>query len=101
MVGSKYKVGETTGGLSPGRMTQVTVPLKVDELKVAGKGIHRVTALNRGSTAFGTGIVSGFVVVPGKPFIWMYSTDMYVPLRCRTAKDLTAYTGAYMYGNRK
>lgn len=89
----KYKVGETIR-LKSGTDDKVTDTLKVDELKVVGKGNSPCyIALNRGSTTIGTGIVSGFVVVPEKTFHLDVYTEMYVQVQ--DAKDLTAYTGAY------
>lgn len=89
----KYKVGETIR-LKSGTDDKVTDTLKVDELKVVGKGNSPCyIALNRGSTTIGTGIVSGFVVVPEKTFHLDVYTEMYVQVQ--GAKDLTAYTGAY------
>lgn len=89
----KYKVGETIR-LKSGTDDKVTDTLKVDELKVVGKGNSPCyIALNRGSTTIGTGIVSGFVVVPEKTFHLDVYTEMYV--QAQDAKDLTAYTGAY------
>ena len=89
----KYKVGETIR-LKSGTDDKVTDTLKVEELKVVGKGNSPCyIALNRGSTTIGTGTVSGFVVVPEKTFHLDVYTEMYV--RVQGAEDLTAYTGAY------
>ena len=89
----KYKVGETIR-LKSGTDDKVTDTLKVDELKVVGKGNSPCyIALNRGSTTIGTGTVSGFVVVPENTFCLDVYTEMY--MQVQGAKELTAYTGAY------
>ncbi len=90
---TEYKVGDTIV-MKSGTDESLSESLKTDSLKVVGTGSSPCyISFSRGSSAIGTGSVSGFVVVPESTFNMDVYTEVYV--RAQGADKLTAYSQSY------
>ena len=93
LTGSGYKVGDKITFQS-GTKDDIKDTLKTDTFTIVGTASSsEYISFQRGNSAIGTGVVSGFVCVPESSFDMDVFTEMYASVE--GAKELTAFTDAY------